>query len=434
MGQAAGTAWRALLGSSLALLAGGVIALSAPPDAVAATGEEIELHAHRGAPLENGDPIAPENSLSAAERAAERHSPDFVELDVKYTSDGVPVNLHDATLDRTTTCTGRVDAITLTQLRTCLLDKIGTGAEGSATLQPIPNPTETVPTLEEMLDFSERTGVKLNVEIKNVPTDSDFIGVPATAVDPIIDLIHARGMLSRRHVLIQSFWFPDLDRAAARIADLVPDPAQRPLLHFLTLQASNEGAINFAATSGYDGLGPQWPPLSGEAEFVQAASARGLRVVPYTLNEAEEIESALASGVDGVITDDMAVANRVTGRDRGRLRLNFAARSPQRGLRRIRARVACRGAACKAVVRTRVRVNRPGRPARVFRGSVRPWSADLRADRPRGVRVSLPRKARRAGRRALRQDGSVVARVRAQATDRSGEQRRRQALRIAVRR
>ena len=51
---------------------------------------------HRGAPAE-----APENTLAAFRRAAELGVDGF-ELDVRVSADGVPVVIHDPTLDRTT--------------------------------------------------------------------------------------------------------------------------------------------------------------------------------------------------------------------------------------------------------------------------------------------------------------------------------------------
>lgn len=52
--------------------------------------------AHRGLPI-----AAPENSLPGFAAALE-HKPDFVELDYRHTSDGVPAVVHDDKLDRTT--------------------------------------------------------------------------------------------------------------------------------------------------------------------------------------------------------------------------------------------------------------------------------------------------------------------------------------------
>lgn len=60
--------------------------------------------AHRGASRE-----APENTLAAFDRALALGA-DALELDVRLARDGAAVVIHDATLDRTTTTGGRVDA------------------------------------------------------------------------------------------------------------------------------------------------------------------------------------------------------------------------------------------------------------------------------------------------------------------------------------
>ena len=52
---------------------------------------------------------APENTLPAFEAAIEAGAP-ALELDVRLTKDRVPIVFHDATLDRTTNGSGRIDA------------------------------------------------------------------------------------------------------------------------------------------------------------------------------------------------------------------------------------------------------------------------------------------------------------------------------------
>lgn len=63
------------------------------------------LIAHRGA-----SGLAPENTQLALRRAAEAGA-DAAEIDVQLTADGVPVVLHDATVDRTTDGHGRIAAL-----------------------------------------------------------------------------------------------------------------------------------------------------------------------------------------------------------------------------------------------------------------------------------------------------------------------------------
>jgi glycerophosphoryl diester phosphodiesterase len=67
--------------------------------------------AHRGA-----SGAAPENTMAAFELAVSQGA-DAFELDVRLTSDGVPVVLHDATLDRTTDRRGPALGLSLVQLR-----------------------------------------------------------------------------------------------------------------------------------------------------------------------------------------------------------------------------------------------------------------------------------------------------------------------------
>lgn len=63
---------------------------------------------------------APENSLLAIQLAMEM-GVDIVEVDVQLTADSVLVLMHDNTLDRTTTCTGRVSEILYDELCDCSL-------------------------------------------------------------------------------------------------------------------------------------------------------------------------------------------------------------------------------------------------------------------------------------------------------------------------
>jgi glycerophosphoryl diester phosphodiesterase len=67
--------------------------------------------AHRGA-----SGAAPENTLAAFELAV-RQGADAFELDVRLTGDGVPVVLHDPTLERTTDRAGPLAALRLADLR-----------------------------------------------------------------------------------------------------------------------------------------------------------------------------------------------------------------------------------------------------------------------------------------------------------------------------
>lgn len=93
----------------------------------------------------------PENTM-AAFRAAIAAGADMIETDVQLTKDGVPVLLHDRTVDRTTDGTGAVAEMTFEELR-----RLNAGTQA----QP-----QCIPTLEELLTLLAGCGLTLNLEIK----------------------------------------------------------------------------------------------------------------------------------------------------------------------------------------------------------------------------------------------------------------------------
>src|SRR5438093_7783079 len=114
--------------------------------------------AHRGA-----SGWAPENTMAAFDLAV-RQGADAFELDVRLTGDGVPVVLHDPTLDRTTDRAGPLAGLSLDDLR-----RADAGArfssDGGRTF-PYRNAGVTVPPLAEVLRaFPE---LPVLIEIKEV--------------------------------------------------------------------------------------------------------------------------------------------------------------------------------------------------------------------------------------------------------------------------
>ncbi len=71
----------------------------------------VGIYAHRGASAE-----FPENTLAAFRRALEL-AVEAIELDVHLSADGVPVVIHDQTVDRTTDGSGAVHEMTVVELQ-----------------------------------------------------------------------------------------------------------------------------------------------------------------------------------------------------------------------------------------------------------------------------------------------------------------------------
>src|SRR5215217_4016222 len=253
-----------------AVLAGSATAALAQGAAAAAP----QIHAHRGGTVVNGKPTYAEESLDAYRHAAKNG---FVfEVDAKLTKDGVPVAIHDATVDRTTTCTGEVRSFTLAALRRCRPDVLGSPGGGLRTRTV--KPRGSIPTIAEVLELARLTGSAVNLEIKNVPTDPDYDATSAYA-NRVMDVVRASG-LPRSQLLIQSFIPANLDVAKRRMPR-VPTS--------LLIIPAGENEIAIARDNGYTWLSPQWPIT---AAFVREAHRAHKLVAPYTINERADARAA----------------------------------------------------------------------------------------------------------------------------------------------
>jgi glycerophosphoryl diester phosphodiesterase len=299
--------------SALAVVAVAMGAAAAPAPAAVP-----EIHAHRGGTVLDGRPTFAEETLPAFRHAARDGF--VLEVDAKLTRDGVPVAIHDATLDRTTTCSGEVRALTAVALRACRPDVLGSPGGGLPTRRVAPR--GSIPTIAEVLELARLTGAKVNLEIKNVPTDPDWDPTPAYA-NRVMDIVLGAG-LSRSQLLIQSFIPANLDVARQRL----------PRVRTSQLSLGGDPAgLAFVRESGYDWSSPQWPVTPA---FVRQAHRLGLSVAPYTLNTRAQVRAAGRAGVDAVITDDALMAARALG-----LR---PVRAMRAGLRRRAGRIETSGA------------------------------------------------------------------------------------------
>lgn len=145
---------------------------------------------HRGASA-----AAPENTL-AAFRLAQEQGAHGIEFDVQLSADGVPVIIHDASVERSTNGRGRVADLTLAQLQT--LDA-GQG--------------EKIPTLAQLFSRFGST-LLYNLEIKN--DDQHDQG----AEQAIAACIRQYGV--QPQMLISSFNPKALERAYAHLGNEIP--------------------------------------------------------------------------------------------------------------------------------------------------------------------------------------------------------------------
>ncbi len=236
--------------------------------------------AHRGASA-----YAPENTM-AAFRLAEAMGADGIEFDVKLTADGVPIVMHDATLDRTTDGSGEVARRTLNEIR-----KLDAGSFFEDSFAG-----EKVPTLAEVLE-TLGPDMLLNIELTNYASPRDILP------ERSLRIVEEAGAMGR--VLFSSFNPIALWRLRGRVPNhqlgLLVGRATPGMARWLMRCLVPHGALH-----------PQVELVMPAT--VSASHRRGKRVHVWTVNASEVMEQLLLWNVDGLITDRPDVAREVIER------------------------------------------------------------------------------------------------------------------------
>ena len=214
---------------------------------------------HRGAAAD-----APENTLAAFTLALAQGA-DGVELDVQLCADGVPIIIHDTTVDRTCDGTGRVADLSLAELRLLTIDN-----------------DHPIPTLDDLFaTFGRRT--LYNVELKVLGRGGDALAAAVARA------IAAHGVAEQ--VLISSF-SPFTLRAARRHL-----PPGVPLALLRERRATRAAHALLRAAADH----PHHPLI--DESLMAWARWRGLRVNAWTVDDPAEARRLLQLGVHGIITN-----------------------------------------------------------------------------------------------------------------------------------
>jgi len=213
---------------------------------------------------------APENTLAGI-REALRLGAGAIEIDVQASADGVPVLMHDLTVDRSTNGSGAVSELSLHQLRA--LDAGG----------------EPVPTLAEVLTLTVGQAL-LVIEIKQPGIEGHVAAV-----------VHESGALS--DVMAWSF-FPQALASMRQVEPRIPGGLllssemlpRWPRMRELALRHGLQAVSVF-----YAGINEQ---------LVVDCQRSGLSLYAWTADSKREIARLIELGVDGICTNfpDKAIA------------------------------------------------------------------------------------------------------------------------------
>lgn len=235
------------------------------PSSLSRSGPHAIVIAHRGASA-----VVPENTLPAFVAAWESGAT-WVEADTQPTADGVPVILHDDTLDRTTTGTGPVRAHTADQL----------SALGISGL-----PGGRVPRLQELVALltPERA---LLLEIKGEHSAEQVVAV----------LADRRSTGHADRVFAQSFEISVLEHLKA--AD--------PTVPFGLLVEDVDGdPVARCRAVGAVAYNPDYRAVIARPTVVPELRRAGITVAVWTSDDPSEWELLTRIGVDAIITNTPA--------------------------------------------------------------------------------------------------------------------------------
>ena len=286
---------------------------------------DFDAEGHRGA---RG--LLPENTLPAFETALDL-GVTTLELDLHFTQDGEVVVWHDPILDDTKCRLPATPAdpeapdprnplrrifisqqpLSVVQSYRCDLNPDSERfPQQTAVSTQLAGDDYRIITLHELFDFVEQyanselktevqrnnaTTVQFNIETKREPDHPEYIddGFNGGDAGPfelaILEIVHGRSLTER--VIIQSFDH----RSLRTIRDLDSE------IRLAALTTGGEAKLDVYAAYKFNIWSPNQRDVT--AELVAKAHEEGLLVIPWTVNEVEDMQRLIEWGVDGLISD-----------------------------------------------------------------------------------------------------------------------------------
>lgn len=263
-----------------------------------------------------------ENTILAFKKAIE-YNADGIEADVQLSKDGIPVIIHDETLDRTTNGHGFVKDYTFDELRIfrtksvprvqALKDdaleerarlevedngKFGEsriGEYSASEVEYLKNRCgEEIPALRELLELVAKSDLKvLNLELKN--SVIEYNGLEKKVLD-MIDEFHLRD-----RIIISSFNHSSL----LKVKEL--EGGKGIVLGALT-EAILVNVPKYLRSISVECYHPYFPSVLNQ-EYMKEIKESGIKINTYTVNNVADMKKVISVGVDGIITNEVEKLN-----------------------------------------------------------------------------------------------------------------------------
>ena len=229
--------------------------------------------------------VAPPNSLEGY-TASKAAGYKYVECDVRFTSDGVPILMHDETVDRTTDGTGAVREMTLAQIKALRIDTHPT------------YPDCRVPTLEEFLRHCHKLNLHPYIEwseVDSVPTDADASLIAQiirrTGMDGKVSLISMR---TNKLAAVCKF-MPHL--RCGFTSSSVPDVARlNGVINEINVESKGQNEIFYNCSQ-----------LTLTQEYVNNCHDAGIGCEAWVVEDPAKVLELASWGVTGISTDSLNI-------------------------------------------------------------------------------------------------------------------------------
>ncbi|RLF07703.1 MAG: hypothetical protein DRJ64_02485 [Thermoprotei archaeon] len=218
----------------------------------------VQCVAHRGY-----SGMYPENTLLAF-REAIKIGADMIEFDVRVSGDGVPVVIHDPSVDRTTNGHGLVKDLTLEELK-----KLDAGLG------------EKIPTLQETLN--EVAGkIGLNIHVK----------VTGKVLDKVIRMLYEYDIVETAFLAIE-----DKD-------DILRIKKQYSDIHVCSLwHQTQEDYLEASKPLGVRILQPMITSKYFSKEWIDKVHSNSIVTCVFWANTFSEVRNIIKAGADAILTD-----------------------------------------------------------------------------------------------------------------------------------
>ncbi|MEL0010384.1 MAG: glycerophosphodiester phosphodiesterase family protein [Bacteroidota bacterium] len=240
-------------------------------------------------PIDNGDALFviahrgvsgtfPENTLRAFEEAIKVKA-EMVELDVSISKDGVPVVIHDRTVDRTTDYSGEVQSFTLAELKAM---EVGGWFTEEYRGEPFP-------TLREALELMKGK-IAVNIEIQTEAVQDAWQG---GIVDKTVHIVKELDMAEQ--VIYSSFDYRVLEHL-----EIIDSSIVKALLYEAS-QSNGLTPSELVQKYRVDAFNCSYRQLSDT--WIQDLNEHGIPYMVYTVNEEPLMRELIDKGVRGIFTD-----------------------------------------------------------------------------------------------------------------------------------